>query len=342
MTTPTPTPAINSQQMNLQTVHLSLFWANVGLTIFNSIPWVSIFLLLQFFGVRLYTIHDSEICKRIQKRLSLSTHMTSEGKGYGYALGCWYICNVSSTNDRDVDAWVIATAASYEALTQETNQTSPTITADSPDPPPSTLTIYERLGSFHHHWFKHRHFTTQFTPHPEQTAIIDRILEHQQQRDHTTVFLYGPPGTGKSMIGVLLAAKLGGSYCNTLKPWQPGDSVGSLYSEVEPTKEKPLVIAFDEVDGAIMLIHTGIADHKELPISVQNKAGWNRLFDEIGRGMYPHLIILLTSNREPEFIDGMDPSYIRPGRVNLLLHLADKVENVHVTTRVSPPKERHT
>lgn len=144
------------------------------------------------------------------------------------------------------------------------------------------------------------------------------------------------------MIGVLLAAKLGGSYCNTLKPWQPGDSVGSLYSEVEPTKDKPLVIAFDEVDGAIMLIHTGIADHKELPISVQNKAGWNRLFDEIGRGMYPHLIILLTSNREPEFIDGMDPSYIRPGRVNLILHLTDKVENVHLTTRVSPPKERQS
>jgi len=140
------------------------------------------------------------------------------------------------------------------------------------------------------------------------------------------VFLYGPPGTGKSMIGVLLAAKLGGYYCNTLKPWQPGDSLGGLYSEVEPSKEKPLVLVFDEVDGVLMSIHKGIRDHKELPIAIQNKTGWNRMFDEIGRGIYPHLIILLTSNREPEFIDSLDPSYIRPGRVDEIIGLHDKIE----------------
>jgi hypothetical protein len=41
------------------------------------------------------------------------------------------------------------------------------------------------------------------------------------------------------------------------------------------------------------------------------------MLDEIHIGMYPHMILLLTSNKSPEFIRELDPSYIREGRVDL-------------------------
>ena len=62
-----------------------------------------------------------------------------------------------------------------------------------------------------------------------------------------------------------------------------------------------------------------------MPISVQNKTGWNRMLDEIGRGLYPHLILLMTSNRDPAFIRSLDPSYIREGRVNEIIGVYDKI-----------------
>jgi hypothetical protein len=46
------------------------------------------------------------------------------------------------------------------------------------------------------------------------------------------------------------------------------------------------------------------------------------MLDEIQRGMYPHLIMLLTSNKGPEFIQSLDPSYIRKGRVDITVELS--------------------
>jgi DNA polymerase III delta prime subunit len=190
----------------------------------------------------------------------------------------------------------------------------------------TSIKIYERSGSFSNCWFKMRPFKTLVEPQEEQAKIIEQIKAAYNETGHTVVFLYGPPGTGKSMIGVLLASELGGSYCNTLRPWQPGDMLGTLYSEVEPTKEKPLILSFDEVDVALVTITAGIPDHKQLPTAIQNKTGWTRLMDEIGRGMYPNLILVMSSNRDPTFVNGLDDSYFREGRVDLIVGVNDKIE----------------
>jgi hypothetical protein len=103
-------------------------------------------------------------------------------------------------------------------------------------------------------------------------------------------------------------------------------SIGSLYLDIEPSSNVPLVIVFDEFDIALTEIHKGIEPHKNIPISVQDKAGWNHMLDEINIGMYPNLILILTSNKSPEFIKDMDPSYIREGRINLTFEMIDKIE----------------
>jgi hypothetical protein len=96
-------------------------------------------------------------------------------------------------------------------------------------------------------------------------------------------------------------------------------------SEVEPTAQKPLIIVFDEVDLVIMKIHEGIRQHKNVPTVVSDKSGWNHMLDSIQRGMYSNIILVMTSNRGPEFIDSLDSSYIRKGRVDIIEEMTESL-----------------
>ena len=310
----------------LQGLAFANFISAVFLTLFNTIPWVLVFLLTQCVGVRLYVLKDKEVCLRIQKRLTRCSHVADGNKGYGFSIGYWYFASVSVSNNdggAEYDVWMIATASSYERLTSELVGSVPVVDLSlGTGLAPQSLVIFHRVGSFFNAWYKRRTVRlSSIIPRADQTVIMDAICQHLAEHQHTVIYLHGPAGSGKSMIGILLANRLGGAYCNTLKPWQPGDILGDLVAEVEPSAAKPLIIAFDEVDGAIQAIHAGIPPHKSLPIAMANKAGWNHMLDEIGRGMYPHIVLLLTSNRDPAFIRDLDPSYIRLGRVDMVLSL---------------------
>jgi ATP-dependent 26S proteasome regulatory subunit len=100
-----------------------------------------------------------------------------------------------------------------------------------------------------------------------------------------------------------------------------------LTDEIELVREKPLIVAFDEVDVALLRIHEStIPDHKNVPTLIQDKTGWNRFLDNFQRGLFPYLILLMTSNRSPDFISSLDPSYLRKGRVDGIFELATKTD----------------
>jgi hypothetical protein len=314
--------------------------SGIVLTLWASTPWVLVFLITRLLGIHLYIIKDKDICLRVQKRLTNSTHIADGGKSYGLSVGRWYFASVDIQRSDYGDSvtynvWMIATAATYERLTRDSTETcmsfsgpvvpSASASASAPvaEPSKKSMSIYTRNGSFNNVYFRKRTVNmTSVVPRPEQTVVLDTICEHQKRRGHTVVFLHGPAGTGKSMIGLLLAERMGASYCNTLKPWQPGDTLADLYAEADPSAERPLVVAMDEFDGALVAIHSGIPPNKYIPITVGDKAGWNKFLDEIDRGMFPHLMLVLTSNRDPCFIRALDPSYIREGRVDLILPVA--------------------
>jgi Cdc6-like AAA superfamily ATPase len=150
-----------------------------------------------------------------------------------------------------------------------------------------------------------------------QREIIDEVKAHYDEHGHTVVYLHGKPGTGKSLLGLLLTKELNGSLCNTFDPTEPGDTLNGLYNRVAPEKESPLIVVMDEFDVVLHNIHVGVAPHKNIPIQVKNKTTWNQFLDRIQIGMYPNLILVLTSNKTPDYINEMDPSYIRKGRVDL-------------------------
>jgi len=291
-----------------------------GTLLLNSIPWVAVFLLVQYIGLSLHVLKDRDVCARIQKRIGRSSHIADDGKSYGYSIGWGYIANISITKtDQAInyDCWLLCTALAFKKLTEDT-LTATTATK-------TTITLYQRFGAFWHPWFKKRTVPVEaWIPRIEQVAILDTIQAHQKRVGHTVCYIHGDPGGGKSILGIMLARQLKGSYCNTLKPWQPGDSLGSLHNEVEPSEECPLIVSFDEVDS--VLTRFPLQPHKNFPTEILDKHGWNHFFDEIHRGLFPHTIVLLTSNRDPDFIRGLCPSFLRPGRVDLIFELNRKAD----------------
>ena len=312
----------------------TVFLSGVALNLWAAVPWTLVFLFIRWSGLRLYVLSDKEVCRRIQRRVTATSHISDNGRGYGYTYGYWYLMDISVTNyDGDIryELWMIATVASFEALTADTRDVRPKVPlvthdadaeaeAEDEEAEAKPLALYERAGSYNNLYYRQRKVLGGFKPRDQQSAIVAQITALMKTKGHAVVYLHGPPGSGKSMIGVLLAQALGGSYCNTHKPWQPGDPLGALHSEAEPSAERPLVIAFDEFDGPLLAIHSRtLALHKNIPTAVGDKEGWNRMLDEIGRGLYPHVVLLLTSNRDPDFIRSLDPSYIREGRIDLTL-----------------------
>lgn len=298
-----------------------LLWNSV-LQILTSIPWSIIFLITPNFGFKLYIITSKEMCRQLQKRLHnrCTTHLMDGNKGFGYSVGWWYIVHLKMDRFEygDVyEAWIFGTEDSFKALTK-----SETIRIDEQNntkDDDESITVYERFGMYTNPYFQPRKLVfPKYDPYTWQQDLMERVQSLRMKKDQGVLFISGPSNTGKSFFSLLLTQQLSGMYCSHLKPWQPGDTIGELYCESSPNKENPLILHFDEVDIVLQNIHFGrISAHNQIPISVTNKQGWNRLLDEIQNGFFPHLYLILTSNCSKQEIDKLDPSYLRSGRIDI-------------------------
>jgi len=309
-----------------------------AMTVFNMIPWSVVFIFTRRYGLRYYTIRNTDECRRVQRRVKEhSSHTSDNDKGYGYAFGKWYIAHVGADHHGENEVWMIATEASFKELTRDLNddveeEEDGTAVASAAEleaikAPKKKIDVYDRRGSYDNLWYRKRTIRNLGAkPHPEQRIILDKIKAVYEQKQRGVFYIHGLPCTGKSMIGLLLAEEYGACYSNSYSPWEPGDILITIIDEAEPTKERPLIIAFEEVDGAIIRIHDGIERHKNIPIAITDKSSWNRFLDNFDRGLYPFVILLMTSNKSLDFINSLDSSYLRKGRVDEVFEMGIKME----------------
>lgn len=287
----------------------------------NDIPWNSLILIiLKKFGIHYYIIHETNTAKRIQTRLASKTSMIQDERAYGYIYDYNLIAKIGGNSDSsDLHVWMYCSKKTYESLTSEdtpSKDTSDEVTEE----PKHAIEIYERSSNYSFSGFYRRKISIHsITGRLNQNELVSNIMDVFSKKTHAVALIHGAPNTGKSTIGLLIANKLKGSYCNTLKPWLPNCSLIHLYSTVEPTQENPLIISMDEFDVPLTNIHNGlIKPNENMATLMIDKAGWNTFFDEIQRGTYPYVIVLLTTNKTPQFINELDPCYIREGRVDII------------------------
>jgi hypothetical protein len=276
----------------------------------------------------LYTLTKKEECKKIQKKIGTNTsHLSDNNKGIGYSIGYWYIMYIDILGSEDGDRYKItfvATETTYNYLIRDDEDDEDNKFTDIPveDKPKKNINIWESFGNISNRWYRKRVIKIpNFFPLAHQIPVMDQIIEQYNKTKHVTAFIYGPPGSGKSIIGLLLTKHFSSSYCKALRLWKPGETLGNLHCEVDPTEDKPLIILINEIDIPLISITEGIPNHKYLDICVQDKSGWNDFFDDIQIGMYPNIIVLLTSNKTATFINELDPSYLRESRIDIISEL---------------------
>jgi hypothetical protein len=151
-----------------------------------------------------------------------------------------------------------------------------------------------------------------------QKNLFQSIMEFYQKHSYCKVFISGSPGQGKSYFNYIMAQKLNCYLCDNFDPTEAGSSISYLYNKVNPKSTKPLIIVLDEVDILIEKIHRKqIEPHKKLKLEIHDKITWNNFLDKFNYNLYPHVIIVLISNKSRQEIDAMDKSFLRSGRIDI-------------------------
>jgi len=276
-----------------------------------SFAWSLPFLLFRIFKYQLYHIKNKEKVILLSSKIKDSSITKDNQKPSGFFISYSYI-GIFVEKENSSEIYLLTSTKQYEELVKKEK--------DDKEDKKEEIILYERTGNFCWLEYIKRNFNVEkYSSRDHQDPIINTIINLYNNKKMCTAFIYGLPGSGKSMIGILLAKAVKGSLVRTFNPSEPGDSIISLYNEVSPGENNPLIIVFDEVDTMIDKIHNNkIIQHPNIPIQIQDKTSWNRFFDDIDLGLYPNTIFILTSNISIDDIGiKYDNSYLRDGRINI-------------------------
>ena len=292
-----------------------------------SIIWSFPFIFGQLLGLQFYIVTEDKVLKLLKKMKKVSSLKRNDDPA-GWVIGypfIGYIYTTAGHHETNCELYLFTTKKYFAEKLKEIEQINePLVKTENP----ININIFERYGSYAELYYMRRTFNLDyFEPREEQKNIIDKIITSFEEKRNNVTILYGEKGTGKSMIPLLLAKELSKKYspeednlvkfCDTFKPTEPGDSFVCVYNRTSPTKNSPLILVIEEFDTIVHSIHHNmIVPHNMSPILIKDKPSWNQFFDRFDRKYYPWTIVILTTNVTPEFINSMDPSYIREGRID--------------------------
>ncbi|BCS83645.1 hypothetical protein QLL95_gp0478 [Cotonvirus japonicus] len=288
-----------------------------------SIIWSIGLIFFTFFGLQLYKIKNQQKTIIVTKKLSKRVALLEEENPLGWIFGWPYICYIYETdknNTSSYEIYMFTTKKFYENMFETQDAMNSTNENENKK---IIINMYDRTGNYFYLRYLRRDFIIDdYKSNNNQIEPIKKISKIFKNKKKAVVFLHGEPGCGKSMISLLLAKKLNASICDSFNPTEPGDDFANLYSYVNPTKDNPLIVVLEEFDVFITEIHNNsIIKHESIPIQIKNKSDYNKFMDRIDRGIYPWLILILTSNKNPSFIKELDSSYMRKGRVDLIIEI---------------------
>ncbi len=280
--------------------------------------WPLPFLLLLPTPLRLHRIVESDKVTRVLRTLRPGAVFVTNDQPSGFVCGRWYVSFVReyhTPRGKNTEVFVLATEGQHKKLLGSSAK-------DSPKDVANCMTVWERRGNYFELTYSSRKLEFSFTSNPQQQLCIDEIQSLFRVNRHVCVMLHGETGCGKSVVGRLLAHQMNGHFCDSWHPDSPGDELGPLWERVRPEEDRPLIVVLEEFDVLLRAAHENrIKPHKYIPIPVRDKTSWNGMLDRLAMGMWPNLILILTSNVTPEIINGWDSSYIREGRVDRALNM---------------------
>ncbi len=186
--------------------------------------------------------------------------------------------------------------------------------------------VYVRKGTYKNFYYGTMRLNlTHLQPVGAQIKVLESVLADFKKKRQLTVFIHGVSNAGKSVIGFLCAKALSGKYCHTFNPTDPGDHLYNLIADASPTDENPLVIVLEEVDIILEKVHEQSPKiNKDVPTPIRDKSTWCSFLDDMI--FFKNVLLIMTSNKPKEWVETLDPAYVRKGRVHSFYSMPDALE----------------
>jgi len=281
-------------------------------------------MICYFFNYKYYFITEDkeksqQIIKLISKDVITWCTKIMHGKEIksGLFIGKKCVGYIDNIGYDDPKIHIITYFAYYKKITEHKEESilSPILNLIEPTEETNKIEMLVRTGIYKNFFYRtYKLDLTHLIPIGDQIPIIDQIIKIYQENNRATIFIDGVSHAGKSSIGYLVAKKMGGKYCHSFNPTDPGDQISMLVLDAD-MDDNPLIIVLEEVDILLQNIHNQQVFHnKEIPTSVHNKTTWTSFLDDMF--IYRKVILIMTSNTPKKELDKLDNAYLRTGRIH--------------------------